>query len=132
VVSRLAVLTSVLGFLGAVSGCAGDARPTTSSIVQGIVTLNGEELTEGGNVNFASPSTGNAAIAMVGPDGTFVVTGGMIPGEYKVTVTPPTPTPDHPDPIESKVPEKYRNRETSDLTSKITSGKNELKLNLKS
>jgi hypothetical protein len=69
---------------------------------------------------------------MVGPDGTFVVKSGMVPGEYKVTVTPATPTPERPDPKDSKVPEKYRSSETSGLTSKITSGKNELKLDLKS
>lgn len=114
------------------AGCGGvSSKPTTSSTVEGIVTLDGEALTEG-TVNFASPSTGNAAIAAVGAGGKFVVIGGMVPGEYKVTITPPSPTPENPAPKESKVPEKYRSQGTSELSSKITSGRNELKFELKS
>ena len=130
-VKRLVILTAVFG-IWAVSGCGNEAKPTTSSSVEGVVTLNGTELVEGGTVNFTSPSTGNAAIALVGPDGKFVVIGGMVPGEYKVTVTPLTPTPEHPTPKDSSVPGKYRSPVTSDLTSKITSGKNDLKFELKS
>jgi len=131
-VSRRAVLTAVLGICLTGLGCGGAAKPTTSSTVKGVVYLNGEELTEGGTVSFASPATGNGAIAMVGPDGSFVVAGGMVPGDYKVTVTPPMPTPDHPDVKDSRVPEKYRTVEGSDLTQKISGGENELKLELKS
>jgi len=130
-VSRWVVLTAVCG-IWAVSGCGSESKPTASSSVEGVVTLNGADLIEGGTVNFTSPATGNAAIAMVGPDGKFVVVGGMVPGEYKVTVTPLAPTPEHPAPKESSVPDKYRSPVTSDLTSKITSGKNELKFELKS
>jgi hypothetical protein len=56
----------------------------------------------------------------------------MVPGTYKVSVTPPTPTPDNPTPPDSKIPEKYRAVGTTDLSSKITGGTNEVKLELKS
>jgi hypothetical protein len=111
-------------------GCGDSSRPTAPSTVRGVVTLDGQVLPEG-VVNFSSSSTGDAAIAMVA-DGKFVVTGGMVPGTYKVSVTPPTPTPENPAPPVSKVPEKYRTPETTDLTSKITGGTNEVKLDLKS
>ncbi len=128
-VPRFLVLSAVVGMSLIAAGCGG-SRPSTSSSVYGVVTLDGESLPEG-TVNFASPMTGNAAIATVS-EGKFVVTGGMVPGDYKIVVTPPTPTPDNPTPKESKIPEKYRNPETTDLTGKITSGRNEVKLELKS
>jgi len=130
-VLRRMILAAMVSVCGLVSGCGGDSRPTAPSVVQGVVTLNGTALTEG-TVNFASPTTGNAAIAQVGADGKFVVTGGMVPGDYKVMVTPPTPTPENPNPPDSQIPEKYRTVETSDLKSKITGGRNEVKLELKS
>ncbi len=132
-VSRLVLVTSIVGLCWAACGCAGGPPPpSVSSTVEGLVTLDGADLTEGGTVNFTSPSTGNAAIAMVGPDGRFVVLSGMVPGDYKVTLTPQGPTPQNPAPRESKIPTKYRSDKTSDLTTKISSGKNELKFELKS
>ena len=80
--------------LVATIGCGDSSRPTAPSTVRGVVTLDGQALAEG-VVNFSSSSTGDAAIAKVA-DGKFVVTGGMVPGTYKVSVTPPTPTPDNP------------------------------------
>ncbi len=111
-------------------GCGDSSRPTAPSTVRGVVTLDGQALPEG-VVNFVSSSTGDAAIAKVA-DGKFVVTGGMVPGTYKVSVTPPTPTPENPMPAVSKVPEKYRAPETTDLSSTIKGGTNEVKLDLKS
>ena len=131
-VSRLTILAAVLGFCWVSAGCGGGGTgPATPSMVQGIVTLDGQALTAG-TVNFASHLTGNSAIATVGADGKFTVPGGMVPGEYKIIVTPRTPTPENPTPPESKIPEKYRRPDTSDLTSRITSGRNDVKLELKS
>lgn len=129
-VSRLTVLSAVLGICWIASGCGGPGA-ATPSIVQGIVTLDGQVLTAG-TVNFASSLGGNAAIATVGADGKFTVPGGMVPGEYKIVVAPPPPTPDNPTPVESKIPEKYRRPETSDLTHSVSVGRNEVKLELKS
>lgn len=129
-VPRWLVMSAVLGMPLIGAGCGGGSGPSTSSTVYGVVTLDGQSLAEG-TVNFASPATGNAAIATVN-DGKFVVTGGMVPGDYKIVVTPPTPTPDNPMPKESKIPEKYRSPETTDLTEKIKGGRNEVKLELKS
>jgi len=127
---RLLVLSALVGTSLVAAGCGGGSRPYTSSSVYGMVTLDGQALPEG-TINFASTLTGNAAIATVS-DGKFVVTGGMVPGDYKIVVTPPNPTPDNPMPKESKIPEKYRNPETTDLTGKINGGRNEVKLELKS
>lgn len=127
--ASLTLFASTLCMLATI-GCGDSSRPTAPSTVRGVVTLDGQALPEG-VVNFSSSATGDAAIAKV-TDGKFVVTGGMVPGTYKVSVTPPTPTPDNPTPPVSKVPEKYRAPETTDLTSKITGGTNEVKLDLKS
>ena len=129
---RLYGLIAALGLCCMATGCGGGSGPSASSAVEGVVILNGQEFTEEANINFVSPSTGNAAIAFIGPDGRFYVTGGMVPGEYKVIITPPTPTPENPAPKESNVPEKYRSPETSDLTSRIIGGRNDLKLEMKS
>lgn len=119
------------GFCGlwAVSGCSGTPAKETPTGVKGIVTLAGKPLPEG-TVSFSNSATGNAAVAQLGAEGKFTVTGGVVPGEYKVTITPPTPTPDNPAPKASAIPEKYRNEATSDLKAKISSGANDLKFEL--
>lgn len=127
--SPLTLIASALSLM-AMIGCGDSSRPTAPATVRGVVTLDGEALKEG-VVNFSSATTGDAAIAKVA-DGKFTVTGGMVPGTYKVSVTPPTPTPDNPTPPESKIPEKYRASATTDLSSTITGGTNEVKLDLKS
>lgn len=125
--SRLTQLASALMLCLAV-GCGGSSSGLTSK-VKGTITLDGVTL-QAGTINFASPTTGDAAIAQV-TDGKFVV-GRMAPGVYKVVVTPPTPTPDNPVTPESKIPAKYRAPETSDLTSTIKGGTIEVNFDLKS
>lgn len=127
---RLAILAAVWG-LWALPGCGGGG-PTKVPLmsVKGTVTLSGAPLTEG-TVSFSSSATGNGAIAHLGPEGKFVVTGGIVAGDYKVVITPPTPTPDNPEPKKSDIPDKYRNEATTDLTAKITTGANDLKFDLK-
>lgn len=111
-------------------GCGGSSNSAGSSTVKGTITVDGEALPEG-SISFSSPSTGNAVMAPV-KDGKFAVPSGMAPGQYKVVVAPPTPTPENPTPPASKIPEKYRIQETSDLTSTITNGANDVKFDLKS
>lgn len=122
----LALLCNLVIFPGC--GSSGPAKVVPAG-VQGLVTLGGKGLEEG-TVNFSSAATGNGAIAKIGAEGKFVVTGGVVPGDYKVTITPPTPTPDNPKPKASKIPKKYRDLKTSDLTAKITSSSNDLKFEL--
>ena len=130
-ISRKFVLAMVIGVSGALMGCSRPAAPPVVLEVKGTVTLDGAALTEG-TINFTSAHSGNAAIAHLGPEGKFVITGGIVPGEYKVTITPPTPTPDNPTPKTSDIPEKYRSEETTDLTAKVSSTAGDLKFELKS
>lgn len=125
---RLMIVTSFCG-LWALSGCGGAPAKETPTGVKGVVTLAGKPLAEG-TVSFSNSSTGNAAVAQLGAEGKFTVTGGVVPGEYKVTITPPTPTPDNPAPKPSSIPDKYRNEATTDLKAKISSGANDLKFEL--
>ncbi len=121
----------VAGFYGlwSLSGCGGTPAKETPTGVKGVVTLAGKPLSEG-TVNFSNSSTGNGAVAQLGAEGKFTVTGGVVPGEYKVTITPPTPTPENPAPKPSSIPDKYRNEATTDLKAKISSGANDLKFEL--
>jgi len=121
----------VAGFCGlwSLSGCGGTPAKETPTGVKGVVTLAGKPLSEG-TVNFSNSSTGNGAVAQLGSEGKFTVTGGVVPGEYKVTITPPTPTPENPAPKPSSIPDKYRNEATTDLKAKISSGANDLKFEL--
>lgn len=121
----------VAGFCGlwSLSGCGGTPAKETPTGVKGVVTLAGKPLSEG-TVNFSNSSTGNGAVAQLGAEGKFTVTGGVVPGEYKVTITPPTPTPENPAPKPSSIPDKYRNEATTDLKAKISSGANDLKFEL--
>ena len=91
--------------------------------------LAGKPLAEG-TVSFSNSSNGTGAIAQLGAEGKFTVTGGVVPGEYKVTVTPPEATPDNPAPKASEIPQKYRSEATTDLKCKIASGTNDLKFEL--
>jgi hypothetical protein len=110
-------------------GCGGRVKPALT-VVQGVVTLNGAALNEG-NVNFSSASTGNGAIAKLEADGKFMVKDGMLPGEYQVTITPPTPTPDNPKAKPSDIPPRYRTNAKTDLVAKISPAQNNLKFELK-
>lgn len=124
------LLFATLFSLSTLAGC-GTPPPLVVPEVKGTVTLNGTALTEG-TINFTSRHSGNAAIAHLGPEGKFTVAGGIVPGEYTVTITPPTPTPEDPTPKTSDIPEKYRTEETSDLTAKISGTTSDLKFELKS
>jgi hypothetical protein len=129
-VSHRIFLTVVFCSLWVLPGCGKSDQSKAVSVAKGVVTLNGVALTEG-TVNFNSPSTGNGAIAQLGPEGKFTIAGGIVPGEYKVTITPPTPTPENPTPKASDIPEKYRTEATTDLTATIKGTSSDLKFELK-
>jgi len=129
-VSRALIAPAIACGLIWCSGCGGGPVKPSLTIVKGIVKLNGSVVEEG-TVNFASPSTGNGATAELDGDGTFVVSGGMVPGDYKVTITPPRPTPDNPVVPKSKIPQKYRSNAKTDLMATISASQNELQFDLK-
>lgn len=133
--SRLALLGPLL-LAGAV-GCSGDGGPPLGS-ASGRVTCKGEPVSSG-TVNFAS-DTGFAVAAPLDSDGKYRLVsqyGSGIPlGTYKVIVMPPhtltaegepaAAAPDNP-----RIPAKYRDFATTDLTADVKQGSNDFPFDLK-
>lgn len=101
--------------------------------VQGKVTFKGKPVTEG-TVTFLNPTEGGTAEGILKADGTFVVEGGVVVGEYLVVITPPMhmvdtdPGKSPPAPVEKaapNIPTKYRMQGTSPLRAPVKQGKNE-------
>ena len=104
--------------------------------ISGKVTCDGQPVGEG-LVSFHNPDTGAAAQAELESDGTFQVSnteGGLPPGDYRVTIMPPTVQ--LPDTAETEgglgfkdvvnIPQKYRSAKTSSLTAAVELGRNDL------
>lgn len=122
------------------SGCGGGGGS-----VSGTVTLDGNPL-KGGVVTFHPVAGGASAIGAVSKDGTYEVAIGnelgLPPGEYIVTVDaaetvtsepglaggPPKPPP----PPKRITPDKYANKDTSDLRATVKTGSNKIPLELTS
>jgi hypothetical protein len=137
--------------LFAVAGCGGSGLAT----VKGKVTIDGQPASSG-RVFFRSADGKSTVFAMIGPDGAYQVV--EVPyGSMKVTVTPLTKweriglirdarkmkktsaseapaTPGGADAFESsaKIPEKYRDPDTSGLTFTVKSGTNTYNIEIKS
>lgn len=122
------------------TGCSSDGGTVT-----GPVTLDGNPLTLG-VVTFHPVAGGPAAIGAVRKDGTYeVAVGGQMqlpPGEYVVTVDAAEPTtseaievkgPPRP-PLSPKriTPDKYADKDTTDLRVTVKAGSNKIPLELKS
>jgi hypothetical protein len=130
----------------ALSGCGGSNRPATLP-VRGIVLLDNEPVA-GAAVMFHPVGGGRPAEGVTGADGrfelkTFEEGDGALPGEHQVTVTKMevegiTGTADGLsgpiDPAKIKeiwhVPQRYAAVATSQLTSKVEKGMDEVKLEL--
>jgi hypothetical protein len=137
--SKLA-LTAVLLFAAAVLvsevGCS--SGPKTGE-VRGKVTFKGQPVKEG-RVTFLNTKEGGAAEGNIQPDGTFACEGGVVVGEYVVTVTPLTvivdtdPGKTPPTGVEKAapdVPRKYRMQGSTPLKETVKEGKNEFNFDLK-
>jgi hypothetical protein len=126
----LCFLTAAVCFL--LAGCgAKDLSP-----VGGVVTLDGKPLPSG-NITFQAVGKASGT-ASIQPDGRYVLkTGGengLTPGDYKVAVSAYRKT-QSADPTSPPVPvlitpKKYNLPETSGLTARILSGKNECNFDL--
>jgi len=96
------------------------------------VTYDGQPVTTG-IVNFSNSQTGLGGAGPLSQDGTATIN--SVPtGEYLVTVTPPAPPQDDPNPkpVEyPNLPKKFRSESTSTLKATVTTGVNELKFELK-
>jgi hypothetical protein len=134
---RLSVVILPLLVLVGVAGCGG----TYDSTVSGVVTLDGNVVPRG-TVAYMPVAGGPAAYAPIQQDGTYVMrTGreeGLPAGEYSVTVTAneaggsrsadggPQP------PGKAITPPWYRTKDTSGLNYTVSTGANEINLELTS
>jgi hypothetical protein len=109
-------------FILSVSGC-GDGEPPTVPISGKVAYADGKPLTEGMIV--FNPTFGNEAapLFVIQKDGTFATAGmGVQPGEYRVSLSPseegtaPIEGEGEPKASAFRVPEKYREPDTSGWT----------------
>lgn len=130
-----------MAFLLAIAALAGCRSGPAVGQVSGKVTFKDKPVTEG-RITFYNPKTGYIADDQLGKDGGYAIKtkeGGLIVGDYVVTVTPlmylddsqPTKTP--PALMEKPakdIPRRYRGEKTSPLKVTITEGKNEHNFNM--
>ena len=115
------------------SGCG----PSYESTVSGRVTLD-DKLLPLGTVKFYPVGAGPVAYGRINSDGSYAVkTGsddGLPPGEYVVTVVSMTPPPEGAsrEMGELLTPQRYGQRQSSDLKFAVESGKNVIDLELQS
>jgi hypothetical protein len=142
---RLLILAPALLIALIVAACEEQLQPTTARI-HGRLTLDGHPLAPGHSVVFMEPLRGDLAFGVTDVDGRFHVNswrdGEMVPGRYKVYVTPPmkvdpdgTPRAERNDETEEtrlSYPEIYRQLETTPLEYNITVGENDVQVELKS
>lgn len=129
-----AALAAVLGL---VAGCSGGGSVT------GTATLDGAPLKRG-TVTFHPVAGGPAAMGGIGSDGGYELAIGkdrsIPPGEYVVTVesmeaasseSAPTDPRKPPAPPKRLTPQKYANKDTTDLRVTVKAGSNKVPLELK-
>lgn len=122
----LFLLSLILSGSGA--GCTRSTSPPEGR-VSGKVTLAGEPVTSG-LVEFFSSATGTGGVASIESDGSYAFKAPLRTGEYSVTVQGLIPEPDQPPPPPTKIPRKYWNANSSELTKSVVSGRNTIDLPL--
>ncbi|MHC4880415.1 MAG: hypothetical protein ACYTGL_28530 [Planctomycetota bacterium] len=108
-------------------GSGNSSRPTGE--VEGIVTLNGQPLPDGG-ISFYDDATGHSAGGTI-ENGKFVITDPVEAGNYKVAVHPPAPvqpddqaTGEQASADAALIPEGYQDESASGLTATVVEGPN--------
>lgn len=82
---RFSMLISSLAVWGILAGCGGSSRDVPETVpVAGTITLDGRPL-EGAEVRFVKD--GFAGVGVTGPDGTYELSPGAVPGMNEVTVS---------------------------------------------
>ena len=116
------------------AGCA--EAPPAVGLVSGKVTYNGAPVTEG-QVALIDRETGVAGGATLGPDGAYKVDAPLTIGTYSVIVQPPPlPMPEQGKPPPQmkeypNIPPKYREVDTSGLTTAVLEGENTFDIEMK-
>ena len=126
--------------LVAAAGCGTKVpAPPTTQPVHGKVMLNGEAVTTGGFVRFVPVEGGGGRFAegMIAEDGSYSVSAfkgqaGTLPGEYKVyfSAVQNASEGEVGKVPRLKLPTKYLNAKTTDLTATVASGDNDINLDL--
>ncbi|MCC6421217.1 MAG: hypothetical protein IT429_23520 [Gemmataceae bacterium] len=132
--ARLAAIMCLFAGLVATSGGCGGGK--TTGKVSGQVWLNGKPVTDG-EVHFISKKGGGGRGSITGA-GAYAVDDPLETGEYTVYVAPHPPgqagppgTGKVPRQPASKIPNKYRDPNTSGLSYTIKEGANEYKIEMK-
>lgn len=124
-------LHGLVVFLAALicAGCGGGDSQQPTGQVEGVVTLNGQPLPEGG-ISFYDEKTGNSAGGTI-ENGKFAMADRVEAGSYKVAVHPPAP-PQPEDEASGEqarvdaalIPEGYQDESSSGLTATVVDGPN--------
>ena len=130
---RLVKFAFLIGILVS-QGCSETPTIPKTVEVSGLVTLGGVPLKEG-MINFSSSTTGDSAIANINQDGRFLFGNGVLPGTYRVTITPAeSNTPPAPGVTPPKlnlaIPQKYSDPASTDLKAEVTAQSGEFKFDL--
>jgi hypothetical protein len=129
--ARLAAVVIAAALITFAAGCS--SEPARGE-VRGKVTFKGNPVKEG-TVTFLNPNEGGAHEAQIEKDGSYVVNGGAVVGEYIVEIKPlvvivdTDPGKSPPAPVEKPapdIPRKYRMQGTTPLKATVKPGKNEL------
>lgn len=118
-----------------VTGC-GEA-PDPTGTVSGTVTLNGQPFDGEVMVMLLDTSTGQGSSGEVGPGGAYTLPDPLPLGTYKVYITPtppPEPTDGSPPPplkMDPRIPDKYLNEISSDISANVLEGENTVPVDLK-
>ena len=117
------IVQASLAALVLVACVVGCHRGEKLAAVSGTVTFEGEPLTEG-VVTFSNPAKGIHMNARLDAQGHYEVRmakgAGLPPGEYQVSVSPPVPDTPVRMPEFPKIPHKYRDPKTSELSLSLT------------
>jgi hypothetical protein len=115
--------------------CLGCSTGPERGEVHGKVTFKGQPVKEG-TITFLNTKEGGAAEAQIKPDGTYVIEGGAVIGDYdRVEIKPLTELKDTdpgktpPSRVEKAAPDipmKYRQQGTTPLKATVKAGKNEI------
>ncbi|MCZ2343650.1 MAG: carboxypeptidase-like regulatory domain-containing protein [Bacteroidales bacterium] len=123
------ICTLLLGTFGCGSG-----GPTQGNL-QGVVTHNGQPLSNA-QVELEMPGQGIGVLAVTNIEGKFVIEGPVRVGTYKAAIGPAIDAPPEPGTTPKKnafpkIPKKYQQTSTTDLSVTVTEGENNVTLELK-
>jgi hypothetical protein len=125
-----AILATFTGLALLMGGCGDPAGK-----VSGKVTFQGKAVTNG-QISLNLKGKGVAQSAKLDQEGAFTMATPMPPGTYHVTYVPPTPEPQDPTKgarpaVESVVPKKYEDLQTTDASVEVKAGNNDLSIQFK-